>query len=379
MCDNIKNEKSDNSDQIFMNLLTQGVYSILYKRISSVRIRDIRILAAFNHFIKNVDCGKSFSLAEILRITDCLLFSGKINENVGNKIFMYDPKNVKDNKVSDKLLKNSIGNIFFLLSLNNGIIFSTEVFSEKLEILETNRYLIVPPKKVEKFTKLCGENGIELSCIGEFSSENKIVFNQNGETHTFDKNILSKNDEDNHLELTEKNFDSFMSGYNAVASLLLMDTVSENNILRLGIDGDFSSVLARFLGFYVGISDFKPKTFRMIFTTEAKFGVSVAKPLVSDGDYLYLLRLHNNQFEMTDKVHLNQLLNYLKEKNKIGAIKYAIPYAKGIETTLQKIVPDGIEYVSFEYQENDKFALVACVGRGESLNGVKIGYYKNVE
>lgn len=377
MCDNIKIDENSVNLQNFIDSLTDGLYSILYKRISSVVIKDIRILAAFNHFIKHVECSKSFSLAEILRTTENLFLGTRINENAGNKIFMYDSKRVKDKKISEKLMKISISNLFSLFALNNGIIFSANIISEKPENLQLKRFIIATPKKAIKLNKLCEENGIDLTCIGEFSAENQIVFNENEQANVFDKNSLAKDDESNHIELTEAHFNSFMSGYNAVGSLLLLDTISDNNILRLGLDGDLASVFARFLGFYVGVNDFKPQAYRFIYTAEQKFDVSVSKPFVSDGDYLYLLRLHNNQFGMTDKIHLNQLFNYLKEK--ISVIKYAFPYTNGIESTFDRIAPEGLEYVSLENVENDKFAIVACVGRGESLNGIKIGYYKAIE
>lgn len=379
MCENIKIEERNDKVQTFIDSLSKGIYSILYKRITSVKIKDIRILSAFNHFIKNVDCGKSFSLAELSRTTDSLLSNAKISENAGNKIFMYDPTSISDAKVFEKLLRFSVTNLFNLFSLNNGIIFSTEILSEKIEILETKRFLIVSPKKAVKLARYCEDNTVKITCVGEFSSENNLVFNENGAISSFNKALFSNDFEENSLELTVAHFESFMSGYNAVASLLLLDTVSDNNVLRLGLDGDLASVFARFLGFYVGVNDFKPKTYRFIYTHEPKFGVSVSKPSVSDGDYLYLLRVHNNQFEMTDRVHLNQLYNYLKEKQKSAIIKYALPYSKGVESTLEKIAPEGIEYLPFEYPENDKFSIIACVGRGESLNGLKIGYFKNVE
>jgi hypothetical protein len=79
---------------------------------------------------------------------------------------------------------------------------------------------------------------------------------------------------------------------------------------------------------------------------------------------------------MIDKAHMSQLYYYLSEKIRCGTVRYAMPLVPNAEQMLENLAYDDLEYESFQSPETDKFGILVCVGRGESVNGVKIGHYK---
>ena len=358
--------------------LTNGLHSVLYKRINNVEINDVRIQNAFMNFTKNVECGASFSIAEMLLAAEQLNTGCKIDINAGNGIYIIEDFNNANKKVLKTLLSLSVEGIYLLFALRNGIAFDIDLIGGSMMSGETKRFLVASPKKIKKLEASFKNNNVKFTKVGEMLSEDKIVVTRGNEiVETVSKNFINSDCEKVSLHLSPNEFQSFISGYNSVLSVALCDNVSQNNVVRFGLDGSFETLFARALGFFSALIYEKNVRVRRLFSTEQNCTVAVSRPNVSDGDYLYLLRVRNDIFDMPDKIHFSQLKYYLSEKKRNGVIKDILSVRDDIERIYYRLCNDSLEFVPITENVEYGFGVIVSVGRGESVNGIKIGYFKN--
>ena len=157
-----ENENVESFEETIVSDLTQGLHSPLYSKINDITIRDIRIRDTFTRFLKEVECGDSLTVIDILNSAENYVKNGEADVNAGNLIYAYNPNKVKDNKFRAKLLKNSVANVYSLFAVRNGITIDLNAVGGTVASAESTHFLIIPPKKVEKFNKLANKNDVEL-------------------------------------------------------------------------------------------------------------------------------------------------------------------------------------------------------------------------
>lgn len=375
-------EIADNNERIFTfsenltNDLSNGLHSVLYKKIGNMTIADPRIAKVFSGFLKEVECGKTFRIIDILNTAEAVVKNTEPKENAGSQIYCYDHINIPDKSVSSKLLANSVGGIYTLFSIHNGLALDIDSIGSSVPAAEAKRYLILPPKKVAKFLEIARYNKIAVSKAGEVISENKIYLARNNEVIAEVDKASIQDETVVSVALGTECYAAFASGYNAVCSLALCNCVSLNNIIRFGLGDDIASVCARALGVYSALTYLKTLPVRMVYTNENTASVAVSRPAICDGDYLYLLKLRNDADGLPDKAHYGQLYYYLAEKKKMNIIKDVLPIRENISKVIQRLSRTDLEYVPLAQLPENCFGVIVSVGRGESVNGVKLGYFK---
>jgi hypothetical protein len=80
---------------------------------------------------------------------------------------------------------------------------------------------------------------------------------------------------------------------------------------------------------------------------------------------------------MPEKAHYGQLYYYLNEKKKLNIIKDVLPVRENISKVINRLSRADLEYVSLSSIPEDCFGVIVSVGRGESVNGIKLGYFKD--
>ncbi len=356
--------------------ITEGIYSVLYKRINNVTINDIRIRDAFVRFVKDVECGTSLSVAEILYSSEAVLKKGEINENSGNYIFAYDSLTT-DKKLNAKLIKNSVGNVYSLFALHNGVSLDINAIGGSLKAAEAKRFAVLSPKKASKLLAKAKEKGLTLVQCGEMLATNKIVIKNGFEMiEIIDKSRIDINSEACSITLGQEHFSSFVNGYLSACSVVLCDSITNNNVIRFAIGGDINNTFARALGYYCAITYFKALPVKYVFTGETVSTVAVPRPNVKDGDYLYLLKVRNDQSGMPDMAHLQQLLMYLADKKRAGIIKDVLPVRENIQGVFNRLCSENITYEQIDEFPVGCFGIIVSVSRGDSVNGIKLGFFK---
>ena len=254
--DNNANDSSNSQNSFSENLandLQNGLHSILYLNINNVTINDVRIRDVFTRFLKEVECSGSFRLIDVINAAEWLAKTNKFVENAGNLIYSYDHNLIGDKRICSKFLKYSVGGIYSLFSLHNGIVLDIDAIGSSLPAAEAKRYLILPPKKVNKFLGLAKSIGTNLIKAGEFISSDKILLTRNNSViASVDKTGINSNSNVS-VTLGSQHFGEFLSGYNAVCTYNLCGCVSSNNLIKLGLNGDVSAVCARVLGHFAAM------------------------------------------------------------------------------------------------------------------------------
>lgn len=359
--------------------ITKGLHSVLFKRIGNVSINDVRMQDAFRKFTNDVELGESFSIAEMLISAEKLVVGGEPDVNAGNGIYYIDNFGDVNKRLLKKLLRNSVEGIYMLFALRNGISLDIDLVGGSIYSAETKRFLVVSPDKFRKLSSAMKKQKVECIKVGEMISSESIILSRGDEiVANVDKKSINDENENVSVTIDVNDFPSFLSGYNAVFSMSLCDTVSANNVIRFGIDGGIQSVFARALGAYTAVVYDKNLPMRHIFTSEKNCSVAVSRPNVSDGDYLYLLRVRYDVFGMPDKSHFSQLKFYLTEKKNNGIIKDILPVRDNIERIFKRLSNKTLEYIPISENIEYGFGVVVTVGRGESVNGLKIGYFKSI-
>lgn len=359
---------------------TEAIFSTaLYRRITNVTIEEPTIREAFSKFVSDVECGKSFSVIDILGSAEAVVKGKSIKINAGAVVYSFDGDGLGDDRFSKYLLNNSTSSFFDLLSVHNGLSFDISCFNDSLVIAQTARYLTVLPEKVQRILKKAEKNGVKLTKVGELLSQNKVIItNINDIVKSYDKASVIFNDGNGEsVSMGVAQLDAFKEGYNAVLSVILCNAVTKNNIVRFGLDGDLSTVCARALGFYTAMTYHRSIPLKCVMTLDSSVSVASARPKICDGDYLYFLKLRNDMNGMTDKIHYGQLHYYLKEKCKNGIIKDVLPIRENIQNVIYRLCGDSLEYEKLADVPDDCFGIIVSVGRGESVNGVKLGYFRD--
>ena len=361
------------------NDLSNGLHSVLYKRINNITIADARIADVFSRFLKEVECGKTFRIIDIISSAESVVKNKEPKENAGAEIYCYDHINIKDKNVSAKLLENSVGGIYTLFAIHNGLALDIDAIGSSVPAAEAKRYLILPPKKVAKILEIARYNQIPLAKAGEVITDNKIYLARNNQVIAeVDKNCI-ESEAPVSVAITAQHYASFVAGYNAVSALLLCNCVGGNNVIRFGIGEDVAAVCAKALGMYAALTYLKTLPVRMVYTKEATVTVAVSRPQVADGDYLYLLKLRNDENGLPEKAHYGQLYYYLNEKKRVGIIKDVLPLRENVSRVIERLSRADLEYVSLASVPENCFGVIVSVGRGESVNGMKLGYFKAVQ
>ena len=84
--------------------LSSGLHSVLYKKIGSVNINEVRISNVFSRFIKDVECADSFTVIDIINCAEAVVKGKEPNENAGNLIYAYDHQEISNKSILKKLL-----------------------------------------------------------------------------------------------------------------------------------------------------------------------------------------------------------------------------------------------------------------------------------
>ena len=358
--------------------LSFGLHSVLYKKIGSVNINEIRISNVFSRFIKEVECSDSFTVMDIINSAEAVIKDRELDVNAGNLIFAYDHRGIANKSLAKKLFKNSCCGIYSLFSLHNGMTVDFNAIGNSLPAAETKRFLVAKPKKAQKLYEQAKKNSINIVKAGEMLATEKILLTSGNEVISSADRAVINNLEKISLSLNSEHFNAFRTSYNAVFSLVLCDNVSYNNILRFGLGGSVENVFARALGFYAAITYLKTAPVRFVFTPDDSANVAVGRPNVSDGDYLYLLRVNSDVNGMPAKAHFGQLAYYLNEKKRLGIIKDVLPVGENTKRIINRLCNENL---AFEYMADfpsDSFGVIVSVGRGESVNGLRLGCFKNI-
>ena len=357
--------------------LSQGFHSVLYKRINSVNIRDARMQNAFSLFLKSAECGKTISVGEIIYSVEAILKGGEPDENADNLIYCIDYIPLIKHPSFPKLFKNSVAGIYSLFNIHNGMSIDLDAIGGSVSAAETKRFIVLKPKQANKIINLCTQNGIKISFVGKLLTSNKIILCRGNEiVETIDKTIISKDNLGVSVSIGNEHFSDFASGYNSVCSLMLCNCISSSNILRFALGGDINSVFARALGFFSAAMLFKAMPIRSVYSDEAFSSVAVSRPNVADGDYFYMLKVRNGSDGLPDKAHLMQLYYYLREKKAKSIIKDVLPIRENISGMLYRLGNEQLRYIPLGEIPSDSFGVIVSIGRGQSVNGIELGYFK---
>ncbi len=368
------NETQETLPKEFEELLQ----SKLFYRVESVVIKNIRIRDVFASFTSEFDCVKSFSPVEILYAADALITGNKLDLQPESLIVSFDMDGNADKELQSELLKRSVSGIQSLLALKCGVILDLDALGDKLRVCQTARYLILSEKRYKKLSARMQKAGVAYRIVGRVSVEPRIVFHK-GETvlKSIDRAELENANVIPSLELGDAEFSAFKNGYYSACSQSLCDCVSKSNIIQLGEDTTLANICATVLGIYSTSSLRDSSPARIALFNNSLINVAVSRPTVSDGDYVYYLKLSNDAFGLPNPSHFRQLAFYLREMKKIGVIHGIFSYREDITRILNRLSNDTIEYVPLIQPEISHFGVFVTVGRGETINGEKIGYFKN--
>ena len=358
--------------------LSFGLHSVLYKKINAVNINEARISNVFSRFIREVECSDSFTIMDVFNAAEAVVKGKEPDGNAGNLIFAYDHQEIKNKGILKKLLKHSYSGLYSLLSLNNGLTVDFDSVGNSLSAAETKRFLVAKPSKAQKLCEKAKAGSLNIVKVGEVVTADKVMFTKGIEIiESVDRSVF-KNAEKKTVNLTGEHFGAFVSGYNAVVSLVLCNSVSKNNILRIGLGGSFENVFARALGYYSALTYLRIAPVRFIFTPDDNAMVAVGRPNVTDGDYLYLLRVNSDVNGLPDKAHFGQLLYYLAEKKRNGIIKDVLPVGENTRRIINRLCREDLTFDYMAEMPVGAFGIIVSVGRGDSVNGLRLGYFKNI-
>lgn len=366
--------------ELFENDLVNGLHSVLYKRIRNLTITDIRLKEAFSRFLNEIDCGESISVAEIIYSAEALLFRKLPNDHCENRIYVYDQSAGFASKAASKLLENSVPGFYALPYLHNGFALDLSAFGGDIQNLETKRFIIASDKKMRKLVSDAFRVGINCRSVGSMLASEKIVLTNCGETiAVFNKERINSAADTETVCLGSNAFEDYLNGYCSVASYVLCESIAPNNLLHFSLDGTIDCVLARALGYFNAVMHFKKTDVNIRFSPISSSVVAVPRPFISEGCYLYLLKVRNDANGMPDIAHLDQLKYYISEKKRFGIIKDALPLRKSVIELINNLGGDKLRYVALEPIPEDSFGIIVSVNRGESLNGIRLGYFTNIE
>ncbi len=345
--------------------LIKNDYAILFKRINSVTVNDPIMKDAFDKYCSMYGCNGTLTISELLSANGNLKRQ-KVKD--GDVILAFG-----NYSANSKLLKNAIAGIHSLMSLDNG--FCLENLGEAIDFdyLQTDNYVIVPKSKCDKFIKKGAKEKINFTKVGNVISAQKTIFKFDSGIESIDKSAFDKVD---NIVITNFYIDDFVKGYLSACSVKISDCISENNILRFGIEGGIEKVFARALGVFAASAQYKIPPIKTVFINEDNATVAVSRPNVADGDYFYLLKLRTVENGIPERIHYSQLCYYLTEKKKENIIKDVLPIKENIQSVLKRLQGDNLIYESLSDLPENCYGAIVSVPRGESVNGLKLGYFR---
>ena len=359
--------------------ISSGYSKNLFKRIGEITITDIRIRDAFKTFVKNVECDESLAVIDIISSGEAILNKRKIDDNAGNELFVFDNMPNTTQKLKKLLDQNSVGGLSALYTLDNGMIIDLNMLGGSIASAETKRYLIASPKKSKKILALAEKDALKLLPIGRLITDSKVHFcDRENVIASIDKKDLVSS-EPVSIKLGTEHFQDFLNGYKSMSTYAFSNLISKNNFLNFGLDISIESLFSRAMGIFLGMMHYQVSDAKIIYSNNSGISVAVPKPKVCDGDYFYLLRVRNDETQMPDRNHSAQLCHYLKEKAHFGIIKDVLPLRENIEKILEHLGNDSVEYIRLNSVPENSFGLIVSVPRGESVNGIKLGYFKDKE
>ncbi len=354
--------------------IVSGLYSVLYRRIGDLKITDQRISRAFSMFIDKVEMRSSFSICEILNSAESIVVGGEPNEAAETIIYVADAKHFSKCVKNRKIMKHSVASFYSLFSLHNGVSLDLSFADGDMSLAESKRYFVMTEKQKNRFEKII--EGLSLVKCGMLIADNRIIINQNGRCFSTDKSVIDNKSAPCSVELNQSHYDKFLSGYRAALSQILCNCVSNDALLRFGLGGDISDCCARALGYFAARVSTRMAPHLMKLSAENNASVAVSRPVISEGDYVYYLKLRCDANGIPDKAHYLQLCFYLSEKIRLGVIKNVLPSKENIDGILSRLAGDSMVYETVNEFPKDTFGIIVTVSRGESINGMQLGYFK---
>ena len=364
---------SNNTVTMLKDIIIQKNLSKIFVPVSAIDVSDDRIKNALGLFVSNVETNGSVSVADILFSAGDLVGKSSLNEAAGNLIFAYDKP-----ALNKKIIKNTAVGLYRLLRIHNGISLDLDAVGGNLISAELKNYLIIPQNKIKKYSAIAEKEGIQLKKAGcVLSGASIIICNGDCIIETLDKSEFNVDPVDS-ISLDSRHFADFYNAYTSFLSYVLCKKIVDNNAICFGISDDLETIFARAIGIFAAALSTRSFFYNLKFLNDDKvFNVS-PRPIVSDGEYFYLLKLRNNTLGLPDMVHFNQLERYLAEYKNHGIIKNVLPYRENISGTLKRLCTDSLTFEAINETYDSCFGVVVSVGRGQSLNGQKLGFFRNI-
>lgn len=355
--------------------LGEGLHSVLFKPISGITVNDSAIGEAFREFISSAEQAESFTVGDMIFGAETVIKGCEPEAADGNAVWCIDKTG--SGRCAKKLLKNSVGGIYALFGLRNGLCLDIDAMGGSLPSAEIKRFAVMPLSKGAKLAAHAASEGIKMVECGTVLSANSVIIKRGREViASFDRSILFPR-ESAAISLGEQYRGDFADGYKALCTYSACRAVSENVIIRFGLGGGIENVCARALGYFKALMIFKTIPVNIVFTAESVCDVAVPRPNAADGDYLFLLRVREDGFGMPDKIHLGQLCYYLGEMKRRGIIKDVLPIKKNVDATIERLCGKNLEYCALADIPDRCPGVIVSVRRGDSVNGIRLGYFKN--
>ncbi|MBR4799373.1 MAG: hypothetical protein IK047_03830, partial [Clostridia bacterium] len=81
---------------------------------------------------------------------------------------------------------------------------------------------------------------------------------------------------------------------------------------------------------------------------------------------------------LPDKIHLGQLCYYLSEMKKRGIVKDVLPVKKNVDATIDRLCGETLEYSALADIPERCAGVIVSVRRGDSVNGIRLGFFRNI-
>lgn len=360
---------------LFLESLHSGKASVLFTPIYEVNISDTRLRDAFSAFINNVGVGESFRPIDIITAAESLLKRRSMYEYADTDIYCFDAPDGQ--YVPASIMKYSVQGVYSLFSVHNGILFDIEAAGGSIAKCESKRYILAPRRKAERLFKKCNSHGFDAKKCGSIVGTGIISILENGAVGASAPINTVFSAEKAAVALGSDNYGDYISTYRAVCAYTCCTAVESGNYLRFSLAGGLESVCARALGYFNAVLAARYLPIRAVFIPEGESTVAVPRPKCSDGDYVYLLKVRTDGSGVPDQAHHAQLEYYLADRTRAGIIKSILPLGENTENTIYRLCGESLDYVSLSAIPERCFGVVVTVPRGESVNGIKLGYFTN--
>ena len=117
--------------------LTEGLHSILFKPISGVTVNDNLIGEAFREFISSAEQADTFTVGDLIFGAETVIKGGDPAPADGSSVWCLDK--LGKGRYSKKLLRYSVGGVYALLGLRNGVCLDIDAMGGSLPSAEIKR------------------------------------------------------------------------------------------------------------------------------------------------------------------------------------------------------------------------------------------------